>query len=113
VSLGFESLADSLRRENTSRPWLAGIGHLIMGLSAGAISVAVLPTRLTPRSPWPGISLILSPIGTGIVMYALGELWRNRDDKPRPALFTFRGGAIFAFGMALVRFLYLEALWPF
>jgi hypothetical protein len=51
---------------------------------------------------------VLSPIGTGIAMHWIGEFWRERG---RPALFSFRAGAIFAFGMALVRFVYLELGW--
>jgi hypothetical protein len=62
----------------------------------------------------PGLSLVLAPIGTGVVaMHGLGEFWLRRG-MDRPALFSFRAGAIFAFGMALVRFVYLILRWrPF
>jgi hypothetical protein len=113
TSLGWESLDHSVRRERRAHPVLAGIGHLLLGLTAGVVSLFVLPQRLTPRSPLPGVSLVLSPIVTGIFMDRIGEWWRERGHD-RPKLFSFWAGAIFAFGMALVRFLYLEREWrPF
>jgi hypothetical protein len=78
-----------------------------MGLVAGVLSLLLFGSRLTQRGPIPGLSLVASPLGTGLAMHWLGEFWRERE-KDRPALFTFRAGAIFAFGMALVRFLYFE-----
>jgi hypothetical protein len=102
-----ESMKHSVRREDETTPVLAAFGHFLMGLAAGAISVAVIPQRIVPLSPVPGISLILSPVGTGVVMHWIGEFWRARG-RERLALFSFRAGAIFAFGMALVRFLYIE-----
>jgi hypothetical protein len=78
-----------------------------MGLCAGIFSLLLFGRRLIARSPIPGLSLILSPIVTGIAMDRIGEFWRERG-RDRPALFSFRAGAVFAFGMALVRFVYLE-----
>ena len=113
TSLGWESLKDSVRAERQSTPVLAGFGHLLMGLLAGLVSLLVFGTRLVPRPVIPGLSLLLSPIATGIAMHTIGAWWRERG-RNRPALFSFWAGAIFAFGMALVRFLYLEIGWrPF
>lgn len=104
TSLGWESLAHSMSRERESDPVLAGIGLLILGVVAGLISLLVLRSRLAPHSVFPGISLILSPLATGLVMHQIGEYWRERGwDRPRT--FTFWGGATFAFGMALVRYI--------
>ncbi len=110
ASFGWESLKDSLRREREATPFLAGVGQLLMGAAAGGLSLVVFGARLTRPAVFPGISLIASPIGTGLAMHWLGELWRSRGED-RPAMFTFRGGATFAFGMALVRFLYFERPW--
>jgi hypothetical protein len=113
TSLGWEALKDSVRTERESNPLLAGFGHLLMGLLAGVISVLVFGIRLVPRPVVPGVSLVLSPIATGLAMHTIGEWWRERG-RDRPALFSFWAGAIFAFGMALVRFVYLEIGWrPF
>jgi hypothetical protein len=81
-------------------------GHFLTGGIAGALSLLLYANRVTRDALFPGISLILSPLGTGLAMQWLGDRWR--EDTQRPVLFTFRGGATFAFGMALVRFLYMR-----
>lgn len=107
TSLGWESLKDQTRTKREATPLLASIGQFLMGVVAGVLSLVLFGTRLTRRFLFPGISLVVSPLGTGIVMHWLGGFWESRG-RDRPVLFTFRAGAIFAFGMALVRFLYLE-----
>ena len=81
--------------------------HFLIGIVAGAISLLVYSHRLTPFRFVPGASLLLAPLGTGIIMEALGRVWAGRGGV-RMALFTFKGGFLFALGMALVRFAYLE-----
>jgi len=113
VSAGWDSLRHSTRPERTANPALASVGHFLVGLCAGVVSVLIAGRRLTPRSPIPGVSLFLAPLAAGLVMDRLGALWEARG-ADRPALFSFRAGAICAFGMALVRFVYLETDWsPF
>ena len=110
VSLGWESVTDSTRRRRRLPPVIASIGHFLLGVCAGVVSLIVVSRRLSPGSPWPGLSLLLAPLGTGLVMDRLGDLWIQRG-KARPALFSFRAGAVFAFGMALARFVYIELQW--
>jgi hypothetical protein len=110
TAFGSESLKDSVRRKREATPLVSGIGHFLMGLLAGGLSLLLFGSRLTRPGPFPGVSLIVSPLGTGLAMHWLGELQRDQGNSP-PRLFTFRAGAIFAFGMALVRFLYLERPW--
>jgi hypothetical protein len=105
--VGSESLKHSSRREGRSHPVLAAIGHFLMGVVAGAASLWLFNERLFAGSPFPGLSLLLSPLGTGAAMHVLGARWERDDERPR--LFSFRAGAIFAFGMALVRFYYFES----
>jgi hypothetical protein len=81
--------------------------HFLVGIVAGAISLLVYSHRLTPFRFVPGASLLLAPLGTGIIMEALGRLGATRG-RLRMALFTFKGGFLFALGMALLRFAYLE-----
>jgi len=52
----------------------------------------------------PGISLVIARLVAGVCMHFLGE-WRRRQDRKPTALATFTGGATFAFGMTLIRFL--------
>ncbi len=102
ATLGWESLKHSLRRKQKTTLWLASVGHFLMGAIAGFASLLIFDQRLTPRAAIPGLSLILAPLVTGAIMGWLGTLWGRRHREP-PALFTFRGGAIFALGMALLR----------
>ena len=113
AAMGLESLTDSGIRERESRPLAAAITQFLMGRCAGVLSLLIYSRRLMPHSAMRGLSLVLSPLGTGMAMHWLGEMWRNRGKDP-PALFSFKAGALFAFGMAVVRSVYLELQWnPF
>ena len=107
AALGWESLKEALRRNRRVNPVLASVGQWVLGAAAGGVSLLVLPARLTEGALFPGISLLLSPLATGLIMDELGDRWIARGKQP-PALFNFRAGASFAFGMALVRFLYFR-----
>jgi hypothetical protein len=107
AGFGWESLKDALRAERHATPLLAGVGDFLLGVVAGGVSLIVYGQRVTSASAVPGLSLVAAPIGTGIAMHWLGTFWRQRRED-RPTLFTFRAGVIFAFAMALVRFVYLE-----
>lgn len=110
ATLGWESLKDSVRLEREATPVLAGLGHLLLGLAAGVVSLMVFDRRLTPASAIPGLSLIAAPLTTGAAMHGLGGVW-PLGGRDRLALFTFRAGALFAFAMAVVRFVHLELQW--
>ena len=110
ASLGWASLRDGMRSERTSHPVLAPIGQFLLGVFAGILSLLIVSHRIWSSSPLPGISLLVSPMWTGVVMYSLGNMWpESRGEKP--GLFSFWGGATFAFGMALTRFIYIEDPW--
>jgi hypothetical protein len=84
-------------------PMVAGAALLLLGAGLGAASWWVWPYRLVSSGPFPGISLVLSPLVNGLLAGAFGTL-RENHGHPRTALATFWGGALFAFGMAGVRF---------
>lgn len=107
---GWRSLGDAIRPERHAHPVLATIGQFMLGMMAGVLSLVIIRRRIVGPSPVPGLSLILSPIGTGLAMHVLGRLW-PRDWGEKPGLMSFWAGAIFAFGMVLVRFVYLEDPW--
>jgi hypothetical protein len=114
TELGWRSLGDGLRSRREAHPVLARLGQFLLGSIAGVISLLIVSRRIVGPSPLVGASLILSPLCTGLAMHWIGEWWpRSYGDKP--GLFSFTSGAIFAFGMALVRFVYLEnplGWWP-
>ena len=107
AELGWESLRDGMRPRRKAHPALAALGQFLLGLLAGGLSLLIVGHRLFGPAPLPGVSLILSPLATGAAMHVIGGFWPGHFGE-RPGLFEFRAGAICAFGMALVRFLYFE-----
>src|SRR5215813_10037197 len=60
----------------SANPWIAGAVYLYLGAGIGLETVDVLPHRLFPVQPlFPGISLLLAPLGAGLLMRFYG-LWR-------------------------------------
>jgi uncharacterized membrane protein YeaQ/YmgE (transglycosylase-associated protein family) len=102
-------LQEAVSDEDQSQRVAAAAGHLLLGAVAGVVSLLLLRQRIV--RPWiPGVSLILAPLGTGVLLDALGRSWVRRGNV-RMALFTFRGGMCFGLGMAIVRFVYVERAW--
>ncbi len=83
---------------------IAALGYFFAGVAVGGLSLLFWPNRFFRPGPIPGLSLILSPLAAGATMHAWGEL-RRRSGRVTTNLATFAGGAAFAFGTALVRFL--------
>ena len=110
VGAGSESIKDSVRRKSRVHPVFAAIGHFLMGAGAAGVSLLIFNQRLTARGSFSGLSLLLSPLLTRAAMAIIGARWEHDED--RPPLFSFRAGAVFAFGMALVRFLCFEHYVP-
>ena len=104
---GYYATKESFRRRTRAHPVVAAIGVVLMGALAGLLSWWILPGRIVQRGPIPGLSLVISPIVSGLVMDRWGD-WRESRGAERSFVATFWGGALFAFAMALVRFLLLE-----
>ena len=96
-------MGESLRRRRRAHPVVALVGAALMGGLLGLVTSLAWPARLFPSAPLPGASLLLSPLVTGLVMDRYGR-WRKGKGS---YLSTFWGGALFAFGMALVRFVWV------
>ena len=96
-------LGASFGRGGRQHPVVAGIGLLLIGGILGEVSYWAWPYRVVASGPYRGLSLLISPIVNGLLTQALGT-WRANHDRPRTYLSTFWGGALFAFGMAGVRF---------
>jgi len=101
---------EAISDEGRARRLPAAVGHVLMGMMAGAISLMVLRHQVLGHLGIPGISLILAPVGTGTLLELLGRWWVNRGNV-RVALFSFWGGFCFALGMAVVRYAYFERVW--
>ena len=82
----------------------------LIGLAVGGLSVLIFPHQLihTEHSEkFHGISLVISPVVSGLVMSRIGSSLRQQGKKVVP-IESFGYGFIFAFGMALVRFLFAK-----
>jgi hypothetical protein len=90
-------------RRGRQHPVAAGAGLLLLGGLLGLASWWAWPYRVVASGPFPGISLLISPLVNGLLAEALGR-WRESRERPRTYLSTFWGGALFAFGMAGVRY---------
>jgi hypothetical protein len=105
AELGVRSVFEPFRRQRSPNPWLAALGYVILGAAAGGISLWLFPGLLI-TSRWLRVAnLLLTPLAAGMLMGALGA-WRRRRDQELIRLDRFSYGFLFAFAMALVRFLW-------
>jgi FtsH-binding integral membrane protein len=88
------------RRPN---PWLASVGHLILGAIAGLISLLIFPALLIHSHNAQLASLFITPLVAGGVMSLMGA-WRRRRGQPVVRIDRFAYGYLFAVAMALVRY---------
>ena len=103
---GLADIAEALGRTNRNRV-LATIGYLLLGCLLGWVSVLVLSERILQPGPVRGLSLILSPVCSGVLMSLWGR-HRRAHNHAITNLATWYGGAAFAFGISLVRFLLVK-----
>jgi hypothetical protein len=89
------------------RPVRATIIYFVMGLSIGWGSLFFFPHPLVHPSRFHGISLLVSPTISGLMMWWLGASLRKRDKKTTQ-IESFGYGFVFALGVALMRFLYTD-----
>jgi len=104
IELGFSGVKETLGRKN-HHPVLATLGYLVLGGLLGGVSLLVWPERVVSQGPVRGMSLVVGPVVSGMAMHFWGQLRRAQGYSPTN-LATFPGGAAFALGCALVRFLW-------
>ena len=100
-------------QKSSGGPWarkalsatLAVLMYFGLGLIIGWLSILIFPHSFIRSSRLHGISLIITPLLAGLTMSGIGWI-RQRQGKLVMRLDTFAYGFIFAFGMALVRFLF-------
>jgi hypothetical protein len=104
IEIGFESLAEIFRRHRSLSLIASLITITLVGALVGLFWSNMFPRRILPKPAVTGISLFLAPICAGLVMKAFGD-WRRRGGHEPTRLATFWGGFLFAFSVALVRWL--------
>jgi hypothetical protein len=108
IEFGLGSIGESLRQRSRAHPAVAGMGAALLGGLAGVLTSLIWPTRILRPGPLPGMSLLVSPLITGLVMDRYGQ-WREGKGVGRSYVATFWGGVLFAFSMALVRLVWVGA----
>ena len=100
-------MRETFRRPKPLAPWLAVVGYLAWGAIIGSLSLWLFRDHFI-QSQWLRIvNLFLTPIIAGLVMAKVGAWRRNREQQPL-RLDSFAYGFAFAFGMALVRYIWAK-----
>jgi hypothetical protein len=103
AELGVRGLEETIKRPRS--PWLSAIGFLLWGAMAGVISLLIFPASPMDDPILRQLNLIATPIVVGIGMMLLGRL-REKKGQQLVRLDRFGYAFIFAFSMALVRFIW-------
>lgn len=88
-------------------PMGAAVAVVLLGFACGECSVVIFPHPLVHPSRFHGISLIVSPVLTGLAMSLVGRFLRSRG-KRTIQLETFAYGFAFAFAMAVIRLFFVK-----
>ena len=97
------SIRNLVAEPNTIGPVLATAGYLLLGTGFGLLSIFLFPHSLIHRSRFHGISLVVSPVLTGLVMSQVGRSIR-RQGKDSTQIESFGYGFTFALGVSIIRF---------
>ena len=103
VELGFHSLADTFRRPR--KPALSTIGFALWGIAAGALSLWLFPTSYIQDPLFRRLNLIVTPVAVGFLMTLIGKI-RVKNGENLLRIDRFGYAFVFAFAMALVRFMW-------
>ena len=101
--LGLHGLADTLKRPK--KPVLSTFGFILWGGIAGGISLPIFPTSPIVDPLLRKVNLIATPIFAGALMAMVGRA-RSKRGQNLVQLDRFGYAFIFAFAMALVRFIW-------
>jgi len=109
LQLIFETLAEAgihfFGRDNKPNPIAAGIGYFLFGAALGALSLFLLPESFISSDGLRWLNLIVTPVVLGFIMAMIGKA-RTRKGKDTVRIERFVFGYLFAFGLALIRFLF-------
>jgi hypothetical protein len=95
VALVSRFFRNMLSESNVISPLLAAIGYLLLGVAFGVVSVFLIPHPILRPARIRGISLIVSPVITGLIMSQAGVVLR-RNGKKTVRIESFAYGFTFA-----------------
>jgi hypothetical protein len=101
AELGWRSLVATV--QSRPHPLLSAIGHILLGLIAGTISLLLFPHLMMASHGARVANLIVTPIAAGLAMSALGA-WRLHRGQVLLRLDRFTFAYLFALALAAVRF---------
>lgn len=87
--------------------FVTGLILFAMGAFLGLVSLVIFPNAIVRSESLPGISLVITPVLTGVTMVGIGWVLQWRE-KPVIRLGHFALGYVVALGMALVRFYFTD-----
>jgi hypothetical protein len=87
-----------------ANPPLKILKFTILGVVLGLLSLLIFPRPLVHPSRLHGVSLLISPVISGLIMSFVGRVVRRRGKAP-VQIESFTYGFTFALAMALIRFL--------
>ena len=103
AELGVRSLADPFKKP--PNPYLSTVGYTLWGALAGGISLLLFPSSAIHDPLLRQVNLIATPLAMGLVMMLLGRQ-RSRKGQIVVRLDRFGFAFVFAFSMALVRYIW-------
>jgi hypothetical protein len=106
LDAALRALGEIFENVSLENPVIASIGYAALGWLAGGLSLIVFAHPVVRPSRIHGISLLVSPAITGLVMASIGSSLRRRGKKV-VEIESFTYGFAFAFGMALIRLLFV------
>jgi hypothetical protein len=107
VALVERSVRNVSSASHAISPILAALGYLLLGVVSGVVSVLLFPHPFVHPSKIHGISLVVSPVVTGLVMSQVGALLR-RKGKKTVRIESFAYGFMFALGLVIIRLAYVR-----
>lgn len=84
--------------------FVAAVILVLIGAALGFLSALIFPHPVVPASKLHGISLLVSPLISGLAMAAIGDGVRRRGRLP-VRIESFAYGFTFAFAFSLIRIL--------
>jgi hypothetical protein len=105
IEVAFQKLSGTPWARKALNTILALIMYFGLGVITGWLSILIFPHSFIRSSKLHGISLVITPLMAGLTMSGIGRI-RRWQGKPVMRLDTFVYGFVFAFAMALIRFLF-------
>jgi hypothetical protein len=105
VDLTVRSFRGLFENREAINPILAAALYFSLGVAVGGASLFLFPHPIFHPSRFHGISLLVSPVMTGMAMSLIGSILRRKGKEP-VRIESFGYGFAFALGMAIIRLVF-------